>query len=145
MRADVANLVGPHYAASKAGLEALEGASLIHQMLLHWNPEWDDDLLVRESLLYLIASGHSTSTAITHAVNELSGWFDKHPEQWDLRLDPEFLTKAAQETLRLHVAQNDIQIGVLGFSQHDTDVFNVLFNDQSNAPVYARSSPTGSI
>jgi TonB dependent receptor/Carboxypeptidase regulatory-like domain/TonB-dependent Receptor Plug Domain len=50
-----------------------------------------------------------------------------------------------QETLRLHVAQNDIQIGVLGFSQHDTDVFNVLFNDQSNAPVYARSRPTGSL
>jgi cytochrome P450 len=89
-------------AGDEAGLEALEGTSLINQMLLHWNPEWDDDLLVRESLLYLIASGHSTSTAITHAVNELSGWFDKHPEQWDLRLDPEFLTKAAQETLRLH-------------------------------------------
>ena len=50
-----------------------------------------------------------------------------------------------QETLRLHVAQNDVQVGVLGFSQHDTDVFNVLFNDGSNAPVYARSSPTGSL
>ncbi len=50
-----------------------------------------------------------------------------------------------QETLRLHVAQNDVQVGVLGFSQQDTDVFNVLFNDGSNAPVYARSSPTGSL
>jgi outer membrane cobalamin receptor len=50
-----------------------------------------------------------------------------------------------QEMLRLHVAQNDVQIGVLGFSQHDTDVFNVLFNDGSNVPVYARSSPTGSL
>lgn len=54
-----------------------------------------------------------------------------------------------QETLRLHVTQNDIQIGALGFSQHDTDVFNVLFNDQSNptgdSMVYARSSPTGSL
>ena len=54
-----------------------------------------------------------------------------------------------QETLRLHLTENDIQIGVLGFSQHDTDVFNVLFNDQSNptgdSMVYARSSPTGSL
>ena len=54
-----------------------------------------------------------------------------------------------QETLRLHITRNDIQIGVLGFSQHDTDVFNVLFNDQSNPTgsptVYARSSPTGSL
>ena len=54
-----------------------------------------------------------------------------------------------QEALRLHVAQNDIQIGVLGFSQHDTDVFNVLFNDPTVSnnppPVYARSSPIGSL
>jgi TonB-dependent receptor-like protein/carboxypeptidase family protein len=50
-----------------------------------------------------------------------------------------------QETLRLHAAQNDVQLGVLGFSQHDTDVFNVLFNDGSNAPVYVKSSPTGAL
>ena len=48
-----------------------------------------------------------------------------------------------QEVLRLHVTQNDVQIGALGFSQHDTDVFNLLFNDGSNLPIYERSSPTG--
>jgi cytochrome P450 len=89
-------------AGDTAGLEALEGTNLINQMLLHWDDSWDDDLLVRESLLYLIASGHSTSTAITHAVNELSGWFAEHPDEWELRLDPDFLLKAAMETLRLH-------------------------------------------
>jgi hypothetical protein len=50
-----------------------------------------------------------------------------------------------QETLRLHAAQNDVQFGVLGFSQHDTDVFNVLFNDNSNAPVFEKSSPSGGL
>ena len=50
-----------------------------------------------------------------------------------------------QEVLRLHVAQNDVQVGVLGFSQHDTDVFNVLFNDGSNVPIYEKSSPNGSL
>src|ERR1700722_15202932 len=50
-----------------------------------------------------------------------------------------------QEVLRLHAAQNDVQVGVLGFSQHDTDVFNVLFNDASNVPIYERSSPNGSL
>jgi len=50
-----------------------------------------------------------------------------------------------QEVLRWHIAQNDVQVGVLGFSQHDTDVFNVLFNDGSNAPVYEKSDPTGSL
>ncbi len=89
-------------AGDTAGLQALEGTNLINQMLLHWDDSWDDDLLVRESLLYLIASGHSTSTAITHAVNELSGWFAEHPEEYGLRTDPDFLIKAAMETLRLH-------------------------------------------
>lgn len=89
-------------AGDTAGLQALEGTNLINQMLLHWDDSWDDDLLVRESLLYLIASGHSTSTAITHAVNELSGWFEEHPEEYELRLDPDFLMNAAMETLRLH-------------------------------------------
>jgi hypothetical protein len=50
-----------------------------------------------------------------------------------------------QDTLRLHAAQNDVQFGVLGFSQHDTDVFNVLFNDDSNTPVYEKSSPSGAL
>jgi outer membrane cobalamin receptor len=50
-----------------------------------------------------------------------------------------------QETLRLHAAQNDVQFGVLGFTQHDTDVFDVLFNDESNAPVYGKSSPSGNL
>jgi TonB dependent receptor/Carboxypeptidase regulatory-like domain/TonB-dependent Receptor Plug Domain len=50
-----------------------------------------------------------------------------------------------QQTLRLHAAQNDVQLGVLGFSQHDTEVFNVLFNDGSNAPVYEKSSPSGAL
>jgi hypothetical protein len=50
-----------------------------------------------------------------------------------------------QEMLRLHFSKNDVQIGVLGFSQRDTDVFNVLFNDASNAPVYEKSSPSGAL
>jgi hypothetical protein len=50
-----------------------------------------------------------------------------------------------QETLRLHAAQNDAQFGVLGFSQHDRDAFDVLFNDDSNAPVYGKSNPSGTL
>jgi hypothetical protein len=48
-----------------------------------------------------------------------------------------------QEVLRLHVAQNDVQIGAMGFSQHDTDVFNLLFNDGSSVPINEKWSPTG--
>jgi TonB dependent receptor/Carboxypeptidase regulatory-like domain/TonB-dependent Receptor Plug Domain len=50
-----------------------------------------------------------------------------------------------QQTLRLHVTQNDIQAGVTGFSQRDNEAFHVLFNDGSNAPVNQTSRPTGSL
>ena len=50
-----------------------------------------------------------------------------------------------QEVLRLHATQNDVQAGLLGFSQRDSDVFNVLFNDGSNAPINDKSSPTGAL
>ena len=45
----------------------------------------------------------------------------------------------------MHVARNDIQVGVTGFSQHDDEAFDVLFNDGSNAPVNQTLRPTGSL
>lgn len=50
-----------------------------------------------------------------------------------------------QETLRLHVTRNDIQLGILGFGQHDDEAFDVLFNDGSNPPVNQRLRPDGSL
>jgi hypothetical protein len=55
-----------------------------------------------------------------------------------------------QETLRLHVSRNDLQAGVTGFSQRDTESFNVIFNDGSNIdgsnpPIFQTVSPTGSL
>jgi hypothetical protein len=55
-----------------------------------------------------------------------------------------------QATLRWHIAQHDLQLGVTGFSQHDRESFNVLFNDASGAPgsgdpIYQTTTPTGSL
>jgi hypothetical protein len=50
-----------------------------------------------------------------------------------------------QETLRWHVAQHDLQAGVTGFSQRDSENFDVLFNDGSNAPIAQTLKPTGSL
>jgi VCBS repeat-containing protein len=50
-----------------------------------------------------------------------------------------------QEVLRWHLPQNDVQIGILGFSQQDTETFNILFNDGSGTPVFEKSSPTGAL
>ena len=46
-----------------------------------------------------------------------------------------------QETLRVHVARNDIQVGLLGFAQHDNHLFNVIFNDNSNPPFNQALNP----
>lgn len=50
-----------------------------------------------------------------------------------------------QEALRWHVTQNDIQVGVTGFSQRDNEAFYILFNDGSDAPVNQTLRPTGSL
>jgi TonB dependent receptor-like, beta-barrel/Carboxypeptidase regulatory-like domain/TonB-dependent Receptor Plug Domain len=53
-----------------------------------------------------------------------------------------------QETFRLHVAQHDLQVGVTGFSQRDSESFDVLFNDGSNPPIPPISqtlNPSGSL
>ena len=50
-----------------------------------------------------------------------------------------------QETLRFHVSHNDEQVGVVGFSQRDSEHFDVLFNDGSGAPVNQTANPTGAL
>jgi TonB-dependent receptor-like protein/carboxypeptidase family protein len=55
-----------------------------------------------------------------------------------------------QESLRWHIAHNDLQAGVTGFSQHDDESFIVLFNDPSNPDagnpdIHQRLNPSGSL
>jgi outer membrane receptor for ferrienterochelin and colicin len=50
-----------------------------------------------------------------------------------------------QEVLRFDLARNDVRIGALGFSQHDTETFVVLFNDGSSLPIHEQSSPAGTL
>src|SRR4051794_13139401 len=47
---------------------------LLMLMMMHPNPEWDEDLVVREAILYLAASIGTSSSATTFAVDELDGW-----------------------------------------------------------------------
>jgi hypothetical protein len=51
-----------------------------------------------------------------------------------------------QETLRWHVGRHDLQIGATGFSQRDSEFFDVLFNDGSDAPpINQRLDPSGAL
>ncbi len=100
-RARRAELVGKVRSGELAAAELPR--DLITLLLQHWQPSWDDDLLVREANLYLVAATLTTSTAVTHAVADLTRWFADHPEDAGLVDDPDFLRRASSEVLRLHV------------------------------------------
>ncbi len=50
-----------------------------------------------------------------------------------------------QETLHFAVGDNEIRTGLLGFYQHDTQLFDVLFNDGSSSPFAQTLSPSGGL
>jgi cytochrome P450 len=79
-------------------------SDLITVMLLHASPDWDDDLPVRESILYLVAALTATSSAVSHTVLELTAWFEKHAEGRSSLQDTDFLRKAGNEAIRLHAS-----------------------------------------
>ncbi len=51
----------------------------------------------------------------------------------------------AQATLSVHFSKNDAQAGFYGFSQHDTQLFSLLFNDGSNPNFQQSESPLGNV
>lgn len=79
---------------------------LLTRLLVGGGPEFDSDpdLIVRESVLYIVASTITTSTAATHLLRELTRWLAKHPEDAAHLGDRDFLFRAASESLRLHPA-----------------------------------------
>ncbi|MBV9359037.1 MAG: cytochrome P450 [Chloroflexi bacterium] len=74
---------------------------LLTLMLLHPSDEWDEDLVVREAILYLAASIGTSSTATTFAVSELDSWLREHPADRSKLQDTAFLRRVANEVLRL--------------------------------------------
>lgn len=48
----------------------------------------------------------------------------------------------AQASFNLNLPRNDVQVGVYGFQQHDSQVFGLIFNDLSN-PNFTDSEPAG--
>ena len=67
------------------------------------DPEVDEELIVREAALYLIASVFTTTTTIINTVAALARWFEQHPGDRERALDPAdgFLRAAVDESLRL--------------------------------------------
>jgi cytochrome P450 len=62
------------------------------------------DVAVQEAAITLINGAVDTTTfAVTWSFHELSAWFERHPEDRNLRTDEGFLRNAIWETLRLRL------------------------------------------
>ena len=66
----------------------------------------DDDQKIpyvwRQCSLFLTAAIQTTTHTLPHVIVHLEEWFSEHPEDREKATDPEFVRKAAAESLRLH-------------------------------------------
>lgn len=76
---------------------------LLTLLARHHDDNWDAELPLREATLYLVAGFQTTTHAIPHVVNHLSGWLSEHPEDVARLDDQAFLQAATYESLRLHL------------------------------------------
>jgi cytochrome P450 len=74
----------------------------LHDQQLRAMPGWDDDLYVREALLFVIASAFTIAMSVSHAVRHLTEWVVRYPADAPKLRDQDFLRRAAGEALRLH-------------------------------------------
>lgn len=74
---------------------------LLTTMLLHREhfARWDDDVFLRE--LTIFGTG-SITKGVPHVLAELDAWLQAHPADGALLGEPQFLRRAALESLRLH-------------------------------------------
>ena len=64
-----------------------------------------DDVLLAETCAYLVAATQTTVLGFTNMVLRVEQWFDRHPEDRKLMdTDPEFLRRAAFESLRMTIS-----------------------------------------
>ena len=76
---------------------------LLMMFLAHGETQdWDEELLVRETILYVIGSSSTIAQNTGHTVWLLLEWLAAHPEDWALTGTPEFLRRAANESLRVY-------------------------------------------
>ena len=95
-----AALVGRHQAGE---LDARDlPRDLITLLLLNRDPDWNEDLLLREVAIYLDASTRTTARTAIHIVDHLARWTANRQEDRAQLHNALFLRRAASESLRLH-------------------------------------------
>lgn len=77
---------------------------LLTLIALHEKSEgYEEDYIWRECVLALVAASATTTQALPLAFVHLEEWLKDHPEDRARLDDPEFLRRAATESLRLHL------------------------------------------
>lgn len=70
----------------------------------------DDDLLVRETILYFTAGAHTSTQTTTNTVHQLFQWAREHPQDWErAQEDLPFVQRCVHEALRLRPTNPVIQ------------------------------------
>jgi cytochrome P450 len=93
---------------------------LLMLLLIHEDPEWDDDLINREVILYLVGSTLTTAQAVPHAAFHITEWIRRHPEDASKVTDAEWVRRAAYESMRLHASSPN----QLRKARHDIELSN---------------------
>jgi cytochrome P450 len=75
---------------------------LLTLALREYFDDFDEDLWLRESLFFVVASANTTTHATPHVFNEIIKWRDEHPEESYLLEQEVFVRHAVDEALRLH-------------------------------------------
>lgn len=77
-------------------------ADLIQLLLAHRETlTMDPEKILRESVHYLVASAHTTATAIVLGCHQIWSWIGANPDDAERLDDPEFVQACMNETLRL--------------------------------------------
>lgn len=96
---------GPALARREALLRdgnAQEAPDLIHLLLAHRDAlQMDTEMILRETVHYLVATGHTTSTVFVHGCHEIWHWLEAHPEDAAKLSDPLFMQACMNEATRL--------------------------------------------
>ena len=94
-------------AAGRNPLEESGDILTLMLMLMHRDAEWagGEDILLNESVAYLVGSSQTSALGFTNLVIRLEEWLKKHPgDRARIENDPEFLRRAVFESLRMTIS-----------------------------------------
>lgn len=76
--------------------------NLMRMLVTEAHPSYrDEEVAIRDSIIMFVATVGTSAQALCSTINDLAGWFEQHPGDYEHRYDMEFLTAALEESIRL--------------------------------------------